>query len=144
MAASQDADETGLVARSIEEFGADYVPTLSAHQERQLLQYDYLLSALRGTAPVERVVGHYDRYIDQVAATLRNLDIEDADGSVAALIFAALDGLTLQHAIYDSDARTDAIVERLREVLRLLQERGPTAAGPNAKASSRPGGARRR
>ena len=125
LAARRDANETGLVADDIDTFGADLIATLTTHGERQFLQYDYLLSAVRGTAPVDKVVGHYDRYIAQIANTLSRLGIDDPDDTLAALVFACLDGLTLQHAIYDSAERTEQILDRLRDLLRLIKSAQP-------------------
>lgn len=104
-----DATEGHLRAEDLESFGSAFVETVSGeNMPRELMQYDYLLRAVRGRIPVERVVALYDFYQEQIAGTLDNLGIDDDDGSVAALILAMFDGLVLQHVIYDSDERTTA------------------------------------
>ncbi|WP_448617029.1 hypothetical protein [Modestobacter sp. URMC 112] len=46
----------------------------------------------------------------------------DPNGAISRLVFAALDGLVLQHSIYRSVERTEAVLDRLCDVLRLLQK----------------------
>lgn len=121
-AAQLDATESHMLADDVESFSDALVRVVSGEGSRGLLQYDYLLRAVRGGVPLERVRDLYDFYLGQVAGTLENLRIDDADGSVAALVFAALDGLVLQHSVYESDERTEAVLEQLRGVLRLLQK----------------------
>lgn len=123
-AARLDVAESRIVAESIDSFSSEFVRTVSSEQSRGLLQYDFLLRAVRGGVPAKDVVALYDFYIEQVSETLRNVQIQDEDGSFAALILAAVDGLVLQHSIYGSAERTENILERLRDVLRMLQERG--------------------
>ena len=124
-AAQLDVAEGHLLADDIEVFGSHIAEAISQNQARGMLQFDYLLRAVRGGVPVERVARLYDYYQSQIAGTLQNLRIDDPDGALAALIFAALDGLVLQHAIHDSAERTDRALDRLRQVLRMLQPDAP-------------------
>ncbi|MET0418035.1 MAG: TetR family transcriptional regulator [Actinoplanes sp.] len=119
-AARRDAAEAGLLADDVDAFAAGLVRTISDRPDRQLIQYDYLLRAARGGGPLAPVTELYDYYIEQVAGTLANLGVDDPDGSLAALVFAALDGLVLQHSIYRSPERTERVLDELR---RLLAER---------------------
>ncbi|MCF6469446.1 TetR family transcriptional regulator [Nonomuraea sp. MG754425] len=121
LAARRDAREAGLLSERLDDLGADFVRTISEHGERQILQYEYLISAVRGTAPLKDVGALYDFYAAQVGQTLRNIRVDDPDGSLAALVFAAFDGLVLQHAVYGDPERTERALARLRDVLRLLQ-----------------------
>ena len=121
-----DAHESRLHSESIDQFGLDFVDVVSSERTRGMLQYDYLLRAVRGGVPLDRVQALYTFYLDEVGATLNNVGIND-DGSIAALIFAAIDGLVLQHAVYQSDERTDLVLDRIRDVLRLLQRQAPRA-----------------
>jgi hypothetical protein len=77
--------------------------------------------------PLERVQALYAFYLGEVSATLDNAGIDDQDGSIAALIFSAIDGLILQHAVYQSDERTELVMGRIRDVLRLLQREAARA-----------------
>ncbi|MFC8419885.1 TetR/AcrR family transcriptional regulator [Streptomyces sp. NPDC057236] len=122
-AARLDASESQLLSDDIDTFSSGMVRAISTNRSRGMVQYDYLLRAVRGGAPTEHVTGLYDLCIGQVSGTLENIGIDDSDGSRAALILAALDGLVLQHAIYRSDERTEAMLGSLRGMLRLLQSR---------------------
>jgi hypothetical protein len=75
---------------------------------------------VRGNLPVDNVRGLYVRYIAQVSQTLANVGVRDEDGSVAGFVFATLDGLVLQHMIFPDDARTERLLEQLRDCLRRL------------------------
>ncbi len=119
-AARLDVAESEVLAADVDTFLSDFVETIAGEGNRGLLQYDYLLRAVRGAVPVERVRAIYDFYLEQVGGTLTNVGIEDPDGSVAALVLAAIDGLILQHAVYGSAERTEAAMARLREVLQML------------------------
>jgi AcrR family transcriptional regulator len=116
-AARRDAAEAGLLAPDVQSFAAGLVRTISDVPDRQLIQYDYLLRAVRGGGPLEPVTELYDYYIEQVAGTLANLGIDDPDQTLATLIFAALDGLVLQHSIYRSPERTERVLAELRRIL---------------------------
>ncbi|AYJ48913.1 TetR/AcrR family transcriptional regulator [Rhodococcus sp. P1Y] len=119
-AATQDSDEVGLEANSIDEFASNLVPTLNTSRKRQLLQYDETTQAVRGNLPIENVRGLYRRYAAQVRNTLDNAGVPDPDGSISELVFSALDGLVMQHMVFSDDARTSQLLEQLREVLRRL------------------------
>ncbi|MGW0038396.1 TetR/AcrR family transcriptional regulator [Gordonia sp. NPDC003376] len=123
-AAHLDVAEGPIRADSIDEFGSDFMNTVSGERNRAMLQYDYLLRGVRGGVPIERVVAVYDIYIGEVAATLENVGIDDPDGSIAAMILGATDGLILQHAIYGSGERAEAVLDKIRLVLRLLVQAG--------------------
>jgi len=122
-AAELDVSEGHLLVDNVESFSDALVETVSGEGSRGLLQYDYLLRAVRGGVPLERVRGLYDFYIRQVAGTLASIQVDDPEGSIAALVFATIDGLVLQHSIYQSAERTEAVLEQLRSVLRMLQSR---------------------
>ncbi|GAB2622321.1 putative transcriptional regulator, TetR family protein [Paractinoplanes abujensis] len=118
-AARRDAAEAKLRAGTVEEFGSNLVHLITEARDRQLLQYDFLLRAARGDGEMAPVAQLYEHYVAQVAATLSALGIDDPGDSRAALVFAALDGLVLQHLVHSSAARTEETLLRLREVLTL-------------------------
>jgi AcrR family transcriptional regulator len=121
-AARQDTDDVRLEAGSIEEFGSRLVATLNSSGERQLLQFDETTHAVRGDLPLDNVRGLYERYIAHVHRTLENVGVEDTEGIMSGLVFAALDGVVLQHMVFRDDARTEQLLEQLREVLRRLAQ----------------------
>jgi AcrR family transcriptional regulator len=120
-AAQLDVEQSRIRSATIEEFGRDLLPVWSDERTRGMLQYDYMSRALRGRLPMEGVASLYDFYIGQVAETLRECGIDDRDGATADVILAALDGLILQHAAYDSEERAERAIDTIRHILRLLQ-----------------------
>lgn len=120
LAIARDLERTHLRSQTIESFVSDLGEEFDRAVDRHLLQFDVVLSAIRGQQPIESIRAAYDGYLAEVAETLRQVSIADPDGAWAAVIFAAIDGLTLQHNIYGSRARTERALEHLRDLLRLL------------------------
>nr|WP_246319532.1 TetR/AcrR family transcriptional regulator [Nocardioides kongjuensis] len=116
-AARHDAAAAHLRADDVSDLAGDLVALLADDPARQLLQYDFLLRAARGHGSLPDVAALYDHYIAQVAATLDSSGIDDPDGSLADLVFAALDGLVLQHFVYGDSARTQVALDRMRALL---------------------------
>jgi AcrR family transcriptional regulator len=128
LAASGDIDAVGLSARRIEDFARGVVEALGQNQPREVLRFDLKLNAIRGLGDRDTAVEIDDRLLGEIAGTLRNLGIADPDGHWAALVQAALDGLILQHLLYDSPERTEGVLRRIRELLALLAIRHEEAA----------------
>lgn len=118
-AAAKDSDSARLRADSIEDFASTFVESLNASWERALLQFDETTQAIRGGLPIDNVRQQYERYIAQVRHTLNTVGLDD-DGRAASVVFAALDGLVLQHLVFGDDARTEQLLESLRDVVRRL------------------------
>lgn len=123
-AARHDAAAADLLVNDVRDLAADLVALVNVDPSRQMLQYDFLLRAARGAGSLSAVARLYDHYIDQVAGTMANSGIEDDDGALAAMVFAALDGLVLQHFVYRDEKRTEAVLARLRVVLATVQAHG--------------------
>lgn len=119
-AAAEDAAEAGLAAGSVAEFVNHLTEVLDQSPERQILQFDYMLNAWRGLMSRDEAVGVYDRYVGQVAATLQHIGLDDPDDGIAQLIFAMLDGLTLQHGVYQDEERVERMLVQLRRMLETL------------------------
>lgn len=140
-AAQRDAAESRMLAEDVDSFASDLVQTITTTPARSLLQYDFLLRAVRGGGPLAPVVELYDYYIEQVAGTLENLGIDDPDSTLSALVFAAVDGLVLQHPVYRSAERTEAILAQLRKVLLLLADSQKSSGSFRAASRSSSGDA---
>ncbi|WP_457957233.1 TetR/AcrR family transcriptional regulator [Amycolatopsis sp. TRM77291] len=121
-AANQDISAANLAVATVDDFARGTVEALGSDMTLQLLQYDLILNAIRG-GDKQAAFDIYGRYISEVARTLRNVGIDDPGGEWATLILSVLDSLILQHALYDSPERTEAILARLRELLGLLANR---------------------
>lgn len=117
----------GQDTATLDEFAAD-VPALMAEQPQEaVFQFQLALEAQRRPELRAQVQATYDEYVSEVRATLTRLGLAD-DEPLARLAFAAIDGLSLQQLIYQEPARTEAALERLREILASI----PRAPAPPA------------
>ncbi len=99
-------------------FAADVPRMLSEAPEEAVFQFELLLRATRTPTLRDAVRKSYDDYIAAVHARLCRFGIEDS--ATAHLVFAALDGLTLQQLLYEDETRTAEAIEMLRRLLALL------------------------
>lgn len=129
LAANEDMAAVSLATSSADDFGRGVLNALGTDPSRQLLQFDLTLNAIRGAGDKKVAVEVYDHYIGEVAKTLREIGIDDPGEEWATLVLAALDGIILQHALYDSPERTEAVLEKVRQLLRLLADRRSGPAG---------------
>ncbi len=106
-------------------FAADVPRMLSETPEEAVFQFDLLLRATRTPTLRDAVRKSYDDYIAAVDATLRRFGIED--DATAHLVFAALDGLTLQQLLYEDEKRTHEALDALRRLIELLSRAKPAA-----------------
>ena len=70
----------------------------------------------------------YDDYVSEVRATLTRLGLAD-DEPLARLVFAAIDGLSIQQLIYRQPARTEEALSRMREILARIPRARRSRAG---------------
>ena len=106
----------GEDAATLEEFAAD-VPALMAEEPQEaVFQFQLALEGQRRPELLAQVQATYDDYVSEVRATLSRLALAD-DEPLARLVFAAIDGLSMQQLIYREPARTAQALARLRELL---------------------------
>jgi AcrR family transcriptional regulator len=79
-------------------------------------QFELVTESMRNRKLHPPVVGLYTRYLGAVEDALREFGIED-DPYLARVVFAALDGLTLQQFIFGDEAATEAGLARLRKLI---------------------------
>ena len=83
----------------IDDFAADVPHALSESPEDAIFQFEVLLRALRSPELREDVRKSYDDYVAAISDSLRTVGVEGQ--ATARLVFAALDGLTLQQLLYE-------------------------------------------
>jgi len=108
--------------RRIDDFVTELPHAVTENADEAVFQFDLLLRALRSPALRDEVRKSYDDYIATVAQSLRGFGIEG--DVIARLVFATIDGLTLQQLLYDDEQRTSDALTELRRVLALLAARG--------------------
>jgi AcrR family transcriptional regulator len=87
--------------------------------EEELFQFQLVLEAIRGSDLLEDARATYDAYIDATAHALEHAGIERSP-AFTRLVFAALDGLSLQQLLYGDPAATTAALEELYALLRAV------------------------
>jgi AcrR family transcriptional regulator len=133
---SLESSHLASSAGDLDGFADDVPRMLSENPEEAVFQFDLLLRALRSPALLDDVRKSYDDYVDAVAQSLRSFGIED--DAIARLVFAALDGLTLQQLLYDDERRTEQAIAALRRLLSGLARAGDGHAAPRRDSDERP------
>jgi TetR/AcrR family transcriptional regulator, regulator of biofilm formation and stress response len=104
-------------AKDLTQF-ADELPALMASRpDDAIFQYQLALEALRRPELLQDIQRSYDGYITAVRESLSRFGLPD-DVAMASLVFAMLDGINLQHLIYNDEERTRRAVEVMRVLLR--------------------------
>ena len=115
-------------ANGIEGFASDVPRVIDQSPEEAVFQFELLLRALRSPALLDGVRKSYDEYVDVVARSLGGIGI--GGDAIARVVFAALDGLTLQQLLYGDRRRTEEAFDALRGLLRLQASAASGRPGP--------------
>lgn len=99
----------------VEDFAVDVPRALRESPQDAVFQFEVLLRSLRDPDLRESVRRSYDDYVAAVSDSLRGIGIEET--ATARLVFAALDGLTLQQLLFDDPHRTEEALSALRQIL---------------------------
>jgi AcrR family transcriptional regulator len=100
----------------IEDFASGLTKLLREDSAGQAFQFDLVTESMRNKKLHPPVVKLYTQYINAVDEALTEFGIAD-DPYLARVIFAALDGLTLQQFIFEDEAETEKAIARLREII---------------------------
>jgi AcrR family transcriptional regulator len=100
----------------IDDFSSGLTKLLRENSAGQAFQFDLVTESMRNKKLHPPVVKLYTRYITAVEEALTEFGIDD-DPYLARVIFAALDGLTLQQFIFEDEAETEKAIARLREII---------------------------
>ncbi|WP_149826629.1 TetR/AcrR family transcriptional regulator [Streptomyces tailanensis] len=111
---------TGKVA----DFSSRLSEMVTADPDTQAFQYELLLESRRRPELLPQIRALYDEYFDATQRELSRMLPADADRALTRLVFAALDGLVLHQLVLGEPDVTDAALEELRALLRLLEADG--------------------
>ncbi|MDF6045618.1 TetR family transcriptional regulator [Streptomyces sp. JH14] len=111
---------TGKVA----DFSAGLTEMVTADPDIQVFQYELLLESRRRPELLPPLRALYDEYFAATHRELTRILPDDANPALMRLVFAALDGLVLHQLVFDEPTVTDAALEELRALLRLLDADG--------------------
>ena len=120
----------------LEGFGRGLAGAVAAAEDQHVYEYEMGLEARRRPEMLVELRAVYDEYVTLVERQLRAIGV-DRERVFARVIFAALDGLVLQQIFFGRPDETEAGIEELRSVLRLLSEHA--GASPDARGSEADG-----
>jgi AcrR family transcriptional regulator len=100
----------------IDDFAGGLTRLIREDSAGQAFQFDLVTESLRNRKLHPPVVELYTRYVTATEEALREFGIDD-DPYLARVVFAALDGLTLQQFIFEDEAETEKAIARLREII---------------------------
>jgi DNA-binding transcriptional regulator YbjK len=106
----------GEPGASLAQFAEELSQRIADDPGNARFQFEIALEGRNRPALLAEVRTLYDQYVDAIEEVLSAHGLED-DPVLARLVFAAVDGLVLQQLIYDAPRRTDACLDRLREIL---------------------------
>lgn len=130
--AAQDAIDSAQVmplGSGLEDFAPEVGSMIEADPGPSAFQFELALQGLRWPEVGEQVEMLYRHFIETFRSALLEAGVE-ADEDLARLVFAAVDGLSLQQLIFGDRQSTDRAMERLRELLELAAERKQGKTGP--------------
>ncbi|TFE58282.1 TetR family transcriptional regulator [Streptomyces sp. ICN441] len=111
---------TGEVA----DFAAGVSALVTDDPDREAFQYELLLEARRRPELLPHLRALYEEYFDATGRELSRMLSGGVNRPLTRLVFAALDGLVLHQLVFGEPESTDAAIEELRIVLRLLDAAG--------------------
>jgi AcrR family transcriptional regulator len=100
----------------LDDFAAGLTRLIREDAAGQAFQFDLVTESMRNEKLHPPVAKLYTRYIEAVEEALHEFGVED-DPYLARVVFAALDGLTLQQFIFEDEAETERAIARLRQII---------------------------
>jgi AcrR family transcriptional regulator len=108
----------------VTDFSTELSEMVTADPDIQVFQYELLLESRRRPELLPPLRALYDEYFAATQRELTRILPGDANPALMRLVFAALDGLVLHQLVFDEPTVTDAALEELRALLRLLDTDG--------------------
>ncbi|WSQ13266.1 TetR family transcriptional regulator [Streptomyces sp. NBC_01231] len=122
----------------LSDFSVGLSEMVTSDPEIQAFQYELLLESRRRPELLPQIRALYDGYFEATERELSRILPRDAGHPLTRLVFAALDGLVLNQLVFGEPEVTDASVEELRRLLRLLQAHGDTCPETGSPADGCP------
>ncbi|MHB1536979.1 MAG: TetR/AcrR family transcriptional regulator [Solirubrobacteraceae bacterium] len=124
----------------LEDFASGLSTLAAEASDEQVLQFELALEATRRKELVPEVRTLYEQYFAVTRNALASFGLEPHDALVR-LVFAALDGITLQQLIYDRPQDTEASIAALRKLISGFRDGGQRDGGQR-EGGQREGGQR--
>ncbi|HEY8582201.1 MAG TPA: TetR family transcriptional regulator [Capillimicrobium sp.] len=106
------------VDEALDDFASHLPELMTRHPEESVFSFELLLESVRRPELASEVRATYYEFIDAVRRSLDGMGLGD-DLALARVVFAAIDGLSLQHLIFRDPGATEEGVRVLQRLLRL-------------------------
>jgi AcrR family transcriptional regulator len=103
---------------SLDDFAANLPELMTRYPEESMFSFEMILESVRRPALASDVRASYYEFIDAVRESLGRMGLGD-NLPLARVVFAAIDGLSLQHLIYRDPGATEEGIRTLQHLLRL-------------------------
>lgn len=117
---------------SLDGFAATLPTLMAQYPEEAMFSFTLVLEAARRPELAADVRASYYGFIDAVRSSLERLGLGD-NLPLARVIFAAIDGLSLQHLIYRDAGATEDGVQVLQALLRMVRTAMESGDDPLAR-----------
>jgi AcrR family transcriptional regulator len=127
--ASRRAVEGSLLdpsSRRIEDFVRELPELVRNEADAQAFQFEVALEGRRRPTLSAEVRAAYEGWFAVTRNSLAELGLDGDADVTARLVFAAIDGLTLQQLVFEDPEKTREAVELLQDILRTLADRAAT------------------
>lgn len=104
----------------IRDIGQQLPENLRTHGDEHIAMYEVTFTAVRAGDMRAEVRETYQSYCDAVGRELERAGLDTHDGILANLVFAAIDGLTIQQLVFDDTPRLQAGIDLLHQLLERL------------------------
>jgi TetR/AcrR family transcriptional regulator, regulator of biofilm formation and stress response len=133
--ASRHSIQTSRIAAAgkLSEFASDLPQLMTDYPEESMFSFELVLASVRRPELAADIRASYYDFVDAVRDSLKGLGLGD-DLELARVVFATIDGLSIQHLIYRDRRATEAGVKVLQGLLRLALaalENGEEIAAPS-------------
>ncbi len=123
--ASQDAIKGASLTPPdghLERFLDKLIDSANRDQAAHVFQYEMALRSRHDENLARESRTLYEEYFRIIGDALPQMGLSNVTPAFARVLFAAIDGLMLQHFVFSDTDRTEESVEALREVLRTLAQ----------------------
>jgi TetR/AcrR family transcriptional regulator, regulator of biofilm formation and stress response len=107
-----------LLHGRLEDVAAGLADLVAGDADMQAFQFELALEGRRRPELLPAVERMYGAYIEATRRELMRLGLDEPSDDLARAVFALLDGIALQQTLFGDAAATDAVVARLRDLLR--------------------------
>jgi TetR/AcrR family transcriptional regulator, regulator of biofilm formation and stress response len=120
------------VEGKLDDLAGDLPQLMSDFPEESMFSFELVLASVRRPELAADIRASYHEFIDAVRTSLDHLGFGD-NLELARVVFATIDGLSIQHLIYRDRRATEEGVKVLHGLLRLALDHGMPSPAPRRR-----------